>query len=164
MKNHKFGRSSAKRLNTCHHDLIKITTLALKLSPVDFGISQGERTIEQQQQYFDTGKSRINPSRYSTPRELAKRAKHITIEFDPDFGESRAVDVFAYVAGKKHLAYDHRTLSVIAGCFYSAASILFDQGVTDHLIRWGGDWDQDGEIVHDQNLVDLPHFEIIKKR
>ena len=162
MKHHAFSKSSNDRLNTCHKDLIRITNLALKLSPIDFGISQGERTIEQQQHYFDTKKSRINPSRYSSPQSLAKDAKHITIKGDPDFDVSRAVDVFAVVTGKKSLAYDHRTLSVIAGCFYSAAQILFNDCQTKHVIRWGGDWDQDGEIVHDQNLVDLPHYELIK--
>tara|TARA_B110000977_G_scaffold132061_1_gene168161 strand:- start:1393 stop:1887 length:495 start_codon:yes stop_codon:yes gene_type:complete len=162
-KNHAFSKISNDRLNTCHNDLIQITKLALELSPVDFGISQGERTIEQQQHFFDTKVSRINPSKYSSPRSLAKDAKHITIKEDPEFNVSRAVDVFAVVTGQKSLAFDHRTLSVIAGCFYSAAQILFDQRKTTHVIRWGGDWDSDGIIVHDQNLVDLPHYELIKK-
>lgn len=162
MKKFKFSNTSRTRLNTCHHDLIMITELALELSHCDFGISQGERTIEQQQQYFDDGKSRVNPKRYSSPRELAKRGKHITIKGDPDFSKSRAVDIYAFVKGKKHLAFDHRTLGVIAGAFFAAAQILFDRGITSHVIRWGGDWDQDGEIVHDQSLVDLPHFEIVK--
>lgn len=151
-------------MNTCQTDLIQITVLALKLSPVDFGISQGERTIELQQQYFDENKSRINPKNYSSPESLAKKAKHITIKGDPKFDKSRAVDVYAYVKGKKHLAFDHRTLSVIAGCMFSASEILLEKGITKHAIRWGGDWDQDGEIVHDQTLIDLPHFEIVKTK
>jgi peptidoglycan L-alanyl-D-glutamate endopeptidase CwlK len=158
----KFSNISKQRLDTCEHDLIMITELALTLSHVDFGISQGERTIDQQQTYFNTGASRINPKRYSSPRALAKVANHITIAGDPEFSKSRAVDVFAYVPNKKHLAYDHRTLGVIAGAFFAASKILIDAGKTSHVIRWGGDWDQDTEIVHDQKLVDLPHFEIVK--
>ena len=26
-------------------------------------------------------------------------------------------------------------------------------------IRWGGDWDSDNDL-HDQNFIDLPHFEL----
>lgn len=162
MNQFEFSKISAKRLNTCERDLIMITEKALEITHVDFGISQGERTIEQQQQYFDDGKSRVNPKSYSTPRKLAAKGKHITIKGDPDFSKSRAVDIYAVVKGRKELAFDHRTLSVIAGAFFTASTMLFDQGHTSHVIRWGGDWDRDGVIVYDQKLVDLPHFEIIK--
>lgn len=164
MKHFKFSKTSQQRLNTCDPDLIAIMTLALEFSHVDFGISQGARTIEQQQQYFDERKSRVNPKDYSNPRELAKKAKHITIEGDPEFSKSRAVDIFAVVPNNKKMAYDHRTLSMIAGSVFAASNFLFDNQITDVKIRWGGDWDQDQTLVVDQNLVDLPHFEIFKSK
>ena len=77
MKKFSFSTISKERLNTCHADLIKITTKALELSHVDFGISQGERTIADQQKYFDQKKSRVNPKAYATPQKLAAAGKHI---------------------------------------------------------------------------------------
>ncbi len=64
---------------------------------------------------------------------------------------SRAIDVQPYPYVEKSLRED---LSYIAGLF-----IAF--GKAEGLpIRWGGDWDKDGE-THDNKFDDLFHFEII---
>ena len=56
----KFSKRSQEKLNTCHPDLIKIANKAIELSRIDFGISEGERTLEKQKQLYDQGKSKVD--------------------------------------------------------------------------------------------------------
>jgi peptidoglycan L-alanyl-D-glutamate endopeptidase CwlK len=42
----------------------------------------------------------------------------------------------------------------LAGVIQCAAAEL------GYDLRWGGNWDGDGEIIKDQKFNDLPHFEI----
>ncbi|MEO1255878.1 MAG: hypothetical protein AAFY41_13500 [Bacteroidota bacterium] len=163
MNNYKFGERSTRELNSCHSDLRKIANFALKISPIDFGIHQGGRTIALQQQYFNEDKSRINPKNYANPRELAKVANHITIPGDAEFNFSRAFDF--HVSEKhvgKSLTWDDLHLGVIIGCLFAATDELLSKGEIIHRIRSGGDWDGDGVFVYDQKLKDLPHIELVK--
>lgn len=44
--------------------------------------------------------------------------------------------------------------------YYFAGYVMATAEKLGLNIRWGGDWDMDGDL-HDQKLVDLPHFEVI---
>jgi len=50
---------------------------------------------------------------------------------------------------------DKQRFSVLAGLMYAAAAVV---GVK---IRWGGDWDSDGNNA-DSNFNDLPHYELLE--
>ena len=139
-----FSKTSASRLATCHEDLQKIANLAIKVSAVDFGIAEGHRSIERQKMLYAAGKSKIDGT--------TKKGKH---NYDP----SLAFDVYAYVKGKA--SYSERDLCYIGGVMKACAEILHDQGMIYHKLRWGGNWDGDGQIVTDQGFIDLPHFELI---
>lgn len=146
---YKLGSTSLKRLSTCHEDIQAVIELAITRSPVDFGIAQGSRTIQEQQQYFDEGKSKINPKSYMTKEKLFAHAKHLV---DNEIRtKADAVDIYAFVNGKA--SWQSSSLILIAGVILSCAHEL---GVK---LRWGGNWDQDGEIVTDQTFQDFPHFE-----
>lgn len=156
---YKLGRTSQNRLNTCHPDLVLIITEAIKVSQIDFGVSQGERTVEQQQMYFNAGKSKVNPKDYDTLDELLKRGKHIV---DGDIRKlSEAVDLFAYYNGAAH--WDTPSLAFIGGVVISTSNRLFSEGKIKHKIRWGGNWNSDSVIITDQSFQDLPHYELVKK-
>ena len=58
MNNFKFGKRSKANLDTAHIDLKVIMSVALKTSMIDFGISEGHRSLERQQKLFKEGKSR----------------------------------------------------------------------------------------------------------
>ena len=146
-----FGERSRRELATCKKELRSVMELAIKRSAVDFGITQGERTVEEQKRFFLQGASKIDPDRY-TPQELVKKAKHIVNEFEP---KSRAVDIYIFVKGRKDLAFDERYVIYVAGVIESCAREL---GVP---MRWGGNWDMDGEIITDQRFQDLVHFELL---
>ena len=104
---YQLGRSSRERLETCKADLRLIIAEALAVSPVDFGVSEGVRSFDAQLAYFLEGKSRLDPR---VP-EQAKKCAHLP----DDAGESKAVDLYAYVPGRNDLAYDFNHLCLIAG-------------------------------------------------
>jgi len=62
----KFGERSESNLAGVHPDLVKVARLALKKSPVDFGISEGLRSVERQKELFAAGKSKTMKSRHIT--------------------------------------------------------------------------------------------------
>ena len=108
---HTFSEKSNSKLEGVDERLIRVATLALQLSPVDFGITEGVRTLERQKELVKAGASRT------------LRSKHL---------EGKAVDVVAYVNGK--VAWDWPLYEKIAKAFKQAAAVL------DVNIKWGGDW------------------------
>ena len=145
----KFGNSSTSKLQTCHDDLQKILQLAISRSRIDFGISEGHRSLERQKQLFDEGKSKVDG--------INKKGKH---NFEP----SLAADIFVYhpdLETRRKLVYDKASLSYIAGIIICCAAELLEKGEITHTVRWGGNWDKDGVILQDQNFDDSPHFELV---
>ena len=155
---HKLGVTSKRRLITCDSDLQLIIKESIKVSQIDFGVAQGERTVEQQQQYFNEGKSKVNPRAYKTTEELLKRGKHIVDGIIRT--ESQAVDIYAYINGKA--SWDINSLCYIGGVITSTATKLYQEGKIDYKLRWGGNWNSDGVIITDQSFQDLPHYELLK--
>ena len=146
----KFSDRSQARLDTCHPDLITVFEEAIKTSLVDFGISEGQRSAETQLKYFLDGKSRIDPR---IP-ELKKKGKHLRTP-------SEAVDIYAFVPGRKDLSFDKIHLAYLGGHIMGIADRLYREGAIRNKLRWGGNWDSDGELFYDQSLKDMPHFELI---
>ena len=146
---YKLGKGSLKKLESVHHDLVKIIKLAITRTPVDFGISEGHRSLERQKELYDQGKSKIDG--------INKKGKH-------NYSPSLAIDLYAYhpdIEVRKKLAYDVPTLCIIAGVIISCADELKAKGDIKHSLRWGGNWDNDGVILYDQSFDDLPHFELV---
>lgn len=148
---YEFSNTSQERLNTCHKDLISVLNLALKLSDIDFGVAQGERPVDEQREYFEAGKSKLNPD---NPEHL-KRAKHVVSEYRE---KAEAVDIYAWVNGAN---YEIHNMAYLAGVILTASKILRQMGVISHDIRWGGNWNENGEIITDQDFDDLVHFELV---
>jgi peptidoglycan L-alanyl-D-glutamate endopeptidase CwlK len=145
-----FGDASIARLTTCHQDLQRVMLDAIVRSPVDFSITEGHRSHEQQLRYFLAGKSKLDPR---IP-EHKNKAMHL-------YSPSRACDIAIFVPGKPGLTYDYNHLCVIAGVVFACAADLLNRQQITHRIRWGGNWDGDGEIIVDQTFNDLPHFELV---
>lgn len=142
------GNRSASKLEECHPDLLKIVQLALKVSEVDFGVAEGYRSPERQKSLFDQGKSKIDG--------INRKGMH-------NYRPSKAIDIFAYhpdLATRRKIAYDFNTICYLGGVLQSCAQILRAQGKISHTLRWGGNWDRDGVIIHDQSFDDLVHFEL----
>ena len=143
-----FGNRSKERLSTCHQDLQKILNLAISRSNIDFGISEGHRSLERQKELFDKGRSTIDG--------VTKKGKH-------NYNPSLAADIYAYhpdLETRRKIAYDKSSLSYIAGIIDSCTNELYEKGEVSHLIRWGANWDSDGIVEYDHNFIDFPHFEL----
>jgi len=141
---YRFGTKSKAQLKTAHKDLQKIMNEAIKITDVDFGIAEGHRSIEKQKQYFEDGKSKLDG--------INKKSKH-------NYSPSMAVDIYAYV--NNNASWDNEHLSYLAGIIHAVSEMLFEQKITNHKLRWGGNWDRDGVILADQSFDDRPHFELI---
>jgi len=102
---------SVERLRGVHPDLIKVVKLAITLTEVDFGVTEGIRTRERQRELVAKGASKTMNSR------------HIT---------GHAVDLAAYLGTE--VRWDWPLYHKIADAMKRAANAL---GVP---IVWGGDW------------------------
>jgi peptidoglycan L-alanyl-D-glutamate endopeptidase CwlK len=133
----KFGKTSAARLATCHPKLQELFNEVVK--NYDCSILQGERTKEEQDEYFRTGRSKVQ----------YPNSKH-------NSSPSMAADVAPYFKESPHIRWEDKSK------FYHFGGYVL--GVADQLgikIRWGGNWDMDDEL-HDQTFMDLPHFELVE--
>ena len=158
-----FGNKSSKVLGGLHRDLIMILQWGLKYTPVDFGLNEGYRAPTKQFEYFKVGRKEQN-GRW-TP--IGPNKKGVITNCDGhkilskhNYNPSLAVDIIISVLGKPSLTYDKSHLSLVAGVLIAAAEFLYLQGNIQHKLRWGGNWDKDGEILFDQEFDDLPHFEL----
>lgn len=111
MNNFKLSRRSLDRMQGIHPDLAKVVMLAIQLTEVDFGVTEGLRTIEKQREYFAKGASKTMNSRHLT---------------------GHAVDLVAYIGSE--VRWDWPLYHKIADAMKRAATSL---GVP---IVWGGDW------------------------
>ena len=127
----RFGKRSLRILNQCHEDLQHVAYAVIK--DFDFSVIEGHRGEIMQNHYFDKG---LSKKRYP-------EGKHNS---EP----SEAIHCIPYPINWK----DRERMTFFAGMFIQAGR---DIGIG---IRWGGDWDQDGEVL-DNNFDDLTHFELV---
>lgn len=113
MTNFVFGERSRSELQGVRAELVRVCELALSRTPVDFGVHDGLRTLEQQREYVRTGVSRTMDS------------AHL---------HGQAVDLVPYINGR--LRWEWPPIYLIAETVRDAALEL---GVE---LRWGGCWDR----------------------
>jgi peptidoglycan L-alanyl-D-glutamate endopeptidase CwlK len=128
---------SLSRLQDVNPQLIKIILLAIKRTPVDFGVAWmgGKRTPEEQNQLFKEG--------YSKCDGYEKISKHQL---------GNAVDLNVFVDSK--LIENKEMLCLVAGVMFACANEM------NVNIRWGLDWNRNGDI-RDNTFNDIYHFELI---
>lgn len=107
----KLSKRSLDRLAGVHPDLVRVVQLAITLTEVDFGVTEGVRTLEKQRQYVAAGASKT------------VRSRHLT---------GHAVDLVAYVGAE--VRWDWPLYHKLADAMKRAAKAL------SVPIVWGGDW------------------------
>jgi len=137
---YKFSDTSLHRMAGLNVELKKLLFLALKRSPIDFGIAWygGFRTAEMQAELYKKTPKVTSKDGYK------KKSKHQS---------GLAVDLLPYVKGKA--APTKENYLILAGVMLACANEL---GLT---IRSGMDWDMDTEYLVDQTFNDYPHYELI---
>lgn len=133
----KFGKNSKEKLSQAHEDMQLVAKGTLELGVIDFTVTEAHRDQATQNRYFQLGKSKVP----------WPNGKHNSIPSD-------ALDLVPYVNGK--ISWDKNHCLVLAGVILAAAAMAKIK------IRWGGNWDMDGEPVTDQDFQDLVHFERVK--
>lgn len=127
------SKRSKEKMQGLHPDLYAVIIHAIGITPVDFGITQGVRTKEEQEALYAQG--RTKPGKIVT---WTMNSKHLK---QPD-GYGHAFDVGAFLNGK--LTWEEKYYDDIADVILKAAK---DVGVN---IKWGGTW----------KTPDRPHFEL----
>lgn len=146
---YKLGQRSLAELDGVHHDLIRVIKRAIEITPIDFSVIDGLRTIEEQRAYVASGASQTMNSRHLS---------------------GHAVDLAAYIGNK--VRWEAELLCKVAVAMREAAREC------NVPIRWGGNWDvllTDNEnppedLVQDyiqkrisqgrKPFVDIPHYEL----
>ena len=128
----RYSKRSKKRLATCDERLQDVFNEVIK--HVDCSILEAHRSKERQNKLYDEGRTKV---RYPDGRH--------------NFNPSRAVDVTPYPVDWE----DRERQTLFAGFVLGTARSM---GIN---LRWGGDWDQDFQVM-DNRFDDFPHFEIRK--
>ena len=142
---------SMSRLEGINPEIINVVTEAIKLTRVDFGVTCGIRTVEEQKKLVDSGASQT------------MKSKHL---------EGRAVDLVAYVGS--NVSWQLNMYDDIADAMAMASRKL------DVPLKWGAAWtigniaDWKGSMEEAMNsyvdlrrsqgrrpFIDAPHFEMI---
>lgn len=112
----KLSNRSLSNLAGVHPSLIAVVKRAIEITPLDFGVSEGLRTLERQKQLVDEGKS------------TTLNSMHLP-QVD---GNSHAVDLFVLVDGK--VSWQHKDFRKVIQAMMTASIELNVQ------IKAGGLW------------------------
>jgi hypothetical protein len=146
----KLSDRSMGRLEGVEPELVGVVTRAIELTKIDFGVTCGLRSKEEQRKLVESGASQT------------MKSKHL---------EGRAVDVVAYIGSR--ITWEINVYDDIADAFKEAADEL------DVGIRWGAAWNiydlrgWDKSMEEAMNhyvderrsqgrrpFIDAPHFEL----
>jgi peptidoglycan L-alanyl-D-glutamate endopeptidase CwlK len=144
----KFGARSLNTLKGIHPDLIKVMQEAIKDSPVDFTITDGIRTVKQQQALYAQGRTKPGPNVTNVDGVIQKSNHQPKSD-----GFGYAVDLYPYINGAIDFNDNGKNLPVIAAHIKATAKCL---GIN---IGWGGDWKA---TKTKPKGWDKPHFELLK--
>lgn len=128
----KFSQKSLNNLQGVKPELVKVVKRALELSPVDFGVREGLRTVEQQRENVSKGVSQTMNS------------KHITGD---------AVDLYPSVLPAGWQTNPKVWLPVLNAVKQAAD----EQGVK---LRYGINWKNDPNLPIETKFIDAPHVEL----
>jgi peptidoglycan L-alanyl-D-glutamate endopeptidase CwlK len=111
------GKTSLSRLEGVHPDLVRVVKRAIEITPIDFGVTEGLRTVEKQEQYVAEGKSTTMNSRH----------------LPQDDNYSHAIDLYCRDNTGK-VTWEHKWFRLVIQAMMTAA---IEEGVQ---IKAGGLW------------------------
>ena len=126
----RYSKRSKDRLATCDQRLQDVFNEVIK--HVDCSILEGHRNKERQNKLYDEKRTKV---KYPNGRHTSN--------------PSKAVDVTPYPVDWE----DRERQTLFAGFVLGIARGM------GYKLRWGGDWDQDFQVM-DNRFDDFPHFEI----
>ena len=152
----RLSQRSMDRLEGVHPDMTAVVERAIQLTKVDFGVTQGVRTLDEQKANVAAGRSQTMAS------------KHLL----QDDGFSHAVDVVAYIGSD--VSWELNVYDDICDAFKEAAK---EVGCS---IKWGAAWSEGDIRTYEGSsedammayvdlrrsqgrrpFIDAPHFELM---
>jgi len=145
----KLSSRSLRRLEGVDTELVSVVKRAIDLTAVDFGVSEGLRTLSRQKELVEKGASQT------------LKSKHL---------EGNAVDLVAYIGPR--VSWELKVYDDVADAMRQAAKEL------QVTLRWGAAWhknltDSEGSAEYLMNeyidlrrsqgrrpFIDAPHFEL----
>jgi peptidoglycan L-alanyl-D-glutamate endopeptidase CwlK len=132
------GQRSLSRLEGVHPDLVRVVKKAAAMSPLDFTVLEGLRTVDRQRQLMASGATRTMNSRHLT---------------------GHAVDLAPMIGGTVRWDWP---------LYHQLADIVRSASIAESVpIRWGGTWKLLSTIsgpitakVLSRTFPDGPHFEL----
>ena len=128
----KFSTKSEQLLNTVQKELNILAHEVMKISPIDFSITEGYRSRMKQKELYTDGKSRIDGENKLSKHQLGK-----------------AIDIVCCKEGYKEPLRD---IYIVVGLFIAVASQL------NIKIRVGALWEKSS--TKDNDFVDAFHIEL----
>lgn len=152
----RLSNRSLKKLEGVHSDLVSVVKRAIELTKVDFGVTYGVRTLEEQRELYNSGRSQTMNS------------KHL---IQPS-GYSQAVDLVAYFGS--NVSWELNVYDDICDAMAEAAREV------DCPIKWGAAWSEGDIRTYPSSaedamnayidlrrsqgrrpFIDAPHFEMM---
>lgn len=136
---YRFSEKSEDRLKTLHPAMARVVRRALSFQVMDFTVLETLRDQARQELMVKNGASKTIDSHHLPNAD----------------GLAEAVDLlpYPYIVNGVDVWQDKQRFAVLAGLMYAAAAL------ENVPIRWGGDWDFDGNNA-DSTFHDMPHFEL----
>ena len=134
-----FGERSKRHLQSCNGLVVRICERVMDYQVMDFAVICGHRDQLAQMEAFAMGNSKRQ-----WPNSI-----HNTYP-------SMAVDLAPYPIDWK----DSLAFARLAGLMFAAHAEMSKTMAIPEKLRWGGDWDRDGES-NDQSFMDIGHFELV---
>lgn len=100
---YQFSRQSVGNMKGLHPDMVRVLHRALEITPYDFGVLEGVRSIERQREYFRNGNS------------TTMNSQHLI----QDTGFGHAVDLVVWVDGKP--TQKHKYFRKVIQAIFTAA-------------------------------------------
>jgi peptidoglycan L-alanyl-D-glutamate endopeptidase CwlK len=105
------GQRSISRLEGVHPDLVRVVKKAAAMSPLDFTVLEGLRTLDRQRQLMSAGATKTMNSRHLT---------------------GHAVDIAPMIGGTVRWDWP---------LYHQLAAVVKDAAKAENVpIQWGGDW------------------------
>jgi peptidoglycan L-alanyl-D-glutamate endopeptidase CwlK len=133
-----FSKRSLDNLQGVHPDLSRLMNLAIRNTPIDFTITCGVRTAQQQQDLYAQG--RTKPGAIVTNADGVRSKSNHQPKSD---GYGHAVDLYPFVNGSVQV-------NDVAGLKRISEHIKAVARLNGIRIEWGGDW----------AMRDYPHFQL----
>ncbi len=147
----KLSERSLGKLKGVDDTLVEVVKEAISLTKVDFGVTYGLRTLEEQQKLFDSGRSQTMKSKH-----LDGRAVDLVAYFGSDI--SWELNVYDDICDAMAEAARRHTLAVKWGAAWSEGDIRMYTGTAEDAMNAYVD------LRRSQGrrpFIDAPHFEMM---